>query len=122
MTAKNYLVEKGYETSINVHQDSGFHTLFTHNDMIIFAEEYAKYCTDKLTDETVSIMKVCEEINEINEIDWKELRDYYFKECVAVQRIPIIKELAIKGWTNKSVINFSPHNLFEWFKSKTSYK
>lgn len=40
-------------------------------------------------------------------IDWKELRESYFNECVESK----------EGETPKVTIH--PHNLFEWFKSET---
>ena len=41
-------------------------------------------------------------------IDWKQLREDYFKECVTSPTGGLIK------------IELSPHNLFEWFKAALS--
>lgn len=44
-----------------------------------------------------------------NRIDWKLLRDKYFKECVDYRYIgtPALEYV---------VVNRAPHDLFEWFK------
>lgn len=42
----------------------------------------------------------------MNEINWKELREAFFKECVE------IKENELPN------IIIHPHNLFEWFKNE----
>jgi hypothetical protein len=56
------------------------------------------------------------EYNDLPTIDWKELREKYFKECVIMKDRPIINELGIGGWEKKPVVNYAPHDLFEWFK------
>ncbi len=42
------------------------------------------------------------------EINWKKLRDKFFKECTT--RCPDPKSL--------KKVNLTPHNLFEWFKEE----
>jgi hypothetical protein len=45
----------------------------------------------------------------LNELEWIDLRDKFFEECVVDSG----------GWI---VIDLSPHDCFEWFRSKLEKK
>ena len=44
----------------------------------------------------------------MKKIDWKEIRENYFKECTTITP----SEPGLKK------VNMSAHNLFEWFKAE----
>lgn len=107
---KIYDLEEGKEVVLHFRTGDEYTGIFQgiHDDQIILKSLESDDAIGLPPELLKGYLEVIEEAS--TEINWDQLRDKFFNECVDISNHPSAPD--------QKVVNMTPHNLFEWFKTE----